>query len=292
LGSGNSAIQNLAVSTFFSQKMSPFVAVLTKAPFVKVTASMKVDYWLLKVAGMTQATLNAESAAGPSMVEICGNLPIVACADANQHPTFGYIPTTVYDLLLDDNKKLIGPGNFGLINMGTKKNDWVSWTSGALNTCATINLDTDITSITGKNVGPLSKCLNARFINNSGCNERAGGTTPPRDINTCEDFAQNSMTPTKTYPYASYATNAACTTGLGATNNSSPSKAKRRLVKIIMVKCNGTTNGTDVVQPVGSGCFFMRSQSDGKSLRAEYMGPCPAGFDDGDSNKITLYKTN
>lgn len=54
LGNGNSAIQNVTVSAVFSQKMSPFVAVTTKAPYVKVSASLTVDYWLLRIAGMTQ----------------------------------------------------------------------------------------------------------------------------------------------------------------------------------------------------------------------------------------------
>ena len=302
LGAGNSAIQNVKVTTVFSQKM-PFQAITTKAPFVKVTASLPADYWLLRVAGKTQTTFNAESTAGPSMVEICGNLPIMACGTESTPITYGYTTGQVYNLLADPSS--LGPGNFGLINVGTKQTEWVEWTSGARNTCLPMNIETEITTVPGGKVGPLEKCLNSRFNNNTGCQETSGFATPPRDINTCEDNCLSTsggghgggsgQCTQINYTYSQYAVNAACTTGKGAYPSDTPNKAKRRMVRLVIGQC-GDINGRKVVYPFGSGCFFIRNQYDSqgadKQLKVEYIGPCPSGFDDSISNKITLYKSN
>ena len=292
----------------YSSTLSPWVDGSTPAKFVKVKAQLPISWWLLQVIGVPGFSWEQTAVAGPSNVVVCGNVPFVGCGYANSPPQYGYVVGQVYNLKRynQNGDWDIGPGNFGLF--AQSGGDYLSFLSGAINTCAPINAGSDITTIPGSRANAVGKALNTRFD---------AGSTPPWDFNVCtngpDNFAIDSFgVPTwiTQYPYSLYNASTQSTTAAGQQNCTNTSAGQvpasktinaatgikyRRLVKIIIADCTGTSNGSGSVSVKGSGCFFLLHKVDENNSRkqpifAEYIGECPAGFGGAQSSKVVLYR--
>ena len=275
----------------YSELADPFIAVTDlsiDAQFVKISLKqLTLDSFLANVFSFNKR-VSATALAGPSTaVENCfTNLVPMAVCGTGTTPPFGLVHNNLYLMKISsDSNSPIGAGNFQLIRLENNSGaaDIRTAMAGEANivkTCFDTGIDNQsVPTEPGNTVGPVAQGLNTRMGQWQG---PVNSTEHPRDENICQgltievesDGSLEASALTKAYRAAWYVNDNAslavsCTApaaGLQVNpqqpdfSRVSPATAGRRIMNVVISKCDGETNGQNNLDFLGVGCFFLTQQ--------------------------------
>jgi len=304
-----------AVLSFeYSLLADPFIAVTDisiDAPYVKISLTqLTLDNFLANVFSFDKK-VSATALAGPSTaIENCfTNLVPMSVCGTGTTPPFGLIHNNLYVMKIGSNtESAIGAGNFQLIRLENNSGaaDIRTAMAGEDNiarTCFDTGEDNEsVPTEPGNSVGPVAQGLNTRL---GKWNGPVNSTEHPRDENICqgtkieieEDGSLEIAALTKAYRAAWYIAdndNAAtsCTAPAAGLNVNpqeanfsrvSPSSPGRRIMNVVISKCDGETNGANHLDFLGVGCFFLTQEVENKGQESyvvgEFLYDCSGGGD-------------
>lgn len=267
----------------------------------------------------------AVAVAGPSPTEPCDITPLMVCGDPNQYnPSTGLFWGYRFGDLevlksAANNAPSVGPGNFQLIRLGdmTGADDIRDALCGGVKKCYPVG--NKVETQPGNSVGPVAQGLNTRF----------GVYDGPVDSSCPPDLVTSFSSPKMIYDDSTSPATVKYQGGLVSSNNgdlSTPSASlldykdwkrsvadcpngcepngayERRMLKIVVGNCNGTSGGQTTVPVLGFACFFLLQTVSQTGTEAQifgqfvkecdgdnYPGATPA--DDAGPQIIQLYKT-
>ncbi|MNM99638.1 hypothetical protein D3C81_1122030 [compost metagenome] len=266
----------------------------------------------------------AIATAGPSPTSPCDLAPLMICGDPTKNnPAAGMfwgfqfgdlqVLKTGAGKSTDD----IGPGNFQLLDLGTKILEGMA---GGHTACS--NVGNNVLTDPGNKVGPASQGLNTRFGIYKG--STSASEYPPDLVTTSstpELIYDDSVKPPARYngqPVTSSNGNltaggnaildyndwrasvAACVAG--ASGCESNGVFERRMLKIVVGDCTGKQNGSTLIPVLGFGCYFVVQPMDKGGTNSQIFGQfvkeCegdnvagPSPSTDAGPQIIQLYKT-
>lgn len=277
----NRVVNNgLEISVQYSNTLNPFAPGTAPAQYVRVVAR-EFSMWtgLTALVGMDDMKTAASAVAGPStnigpLTEVCDVAPMVVCGDpVAPAPFFGYQLDTLQVLKLasgNNQSNEIGPGNFHLIRLDGNGGSVVRQNmAGSFDSC--VDGSGSVETQTGNVVGPVTQGLNTRFGEYSG-----GGVNqtqhPP-------DVVIDSPSPSLTYnPDTNQISQGSEIVQTGADINfnfdaytaqvqaqnydyqplpDGPGAPERRVLTIPIADCSGPGGGTETLQVLGFGCYFL-----------------------------------
>lgn len=276
-------------------------------------------------------TLGAKSVAaiataGPSPTSPCDIAPLMVCGDPAQYnPSSGNFWGYQFgDLQVlktaAGNSSAIGPGNFQLIRLpGNAGGDDIRKAlAGGVEQCHGVG--EQVETEPGNTVGPVVDGLNTRFGQASTSQYPADlvitantpsltyndKLSPPRvEYNGLPVDSSNgnlSTSSSQLFDYLDWARDsAACIAGTGS-NCVAGGVFERRILKIVVGNCTGTSSGQTSVPVLGFGCFFVLQPAEQKGNEAQIFGqfvrecegdnvPGPNPQQDKGPQIIQLYKT-
>ncbi|MBL4823268.1 MAG: hypothetical protein JKX90_07075 [Colwellia sp.] len=312
-----------AVLSFeYSVDADPFLAVTDlsiDAKFVKVSlAQLSLDNFLANVFSFNKQ-VSATALAGPSTaIENCfTNLVPMAVCGTGTTPPFGLAQNILYMMKIGSNtESTIGAGNFQLIRLENNSGAADIRTAMAgedniVKTCFATGTDNEsVPTEPGNSVGPVAQGLNTRM---GFWNGPVNSDEHPRDENICqgqkievEDIEVNGVINPEALAEA-YATKAyqagwyvddnnkaipSCTPPTeGLTVNPQednfsqvlPASPGRRIMNVVIAKCDGETNGANDLDFLGVGCFFLTQKVEHKGQESyvigEFLYDCSGGGD-------------
>ncbi len=281
----NSSQVTAQMNIAFSQRPDPFIEDnANTARYVKVEiTALNLNNFFADILSFNKQ-IGATALAGPSTaLEECFNnlVPMMVCGEdipPTANSFFGLPKGELYLTKIGSNANSpIGPGNFQLLRLGNNTGaadiraalageDYVGQSCFSTGTG-----NASVPTEPGNTVGPVSQGLNTRMGIWQG---PVNHNDHPRDINNCQGELINlnatgdgleATAAAKAYSYATYlADNIAggsCsnipnqTTGNIVSTN--PAQVKRRVLNIVIGKCDGNTNGANNIDYLGVGCFFL-----------------------------------
>ncbi|PHR85347.1 MAG: hypothetical protein COA59_03065 [Colwellia sp.] len=299
-----------AVLSFeYSIDADPFLAVADPdAKFVKISLTqLSLDNFLANVFSFNKR-VSATALAGPSTaIENCFTnlVPMAVCGTGNTTP-FGLIHNSLYMMKIGSNtESAIGAGNFQLIRLENNSGAADIRTAMAgedniVKTCFTTGSDNEsVPTEPGNSVGPVAQGLNTRM---GFWNGPVNADEHPRDENICQgqkievadievDGVINSEALAEAYATKAYRASwyvddnnkaiPSCTpptAGLTANpqeDNFShvlPASPGRRIMNVVIAKCDGETNGANNLDFLGVGCFFLTQKVEHKGQESYVIG--------------------
>lgn len=281
----------LTVTVQFSTTLDPFVPGSVPAQYVRVIADgMAVPGVLIPVLGIDELPVGASAVAGPSptLGQVCNIAPMMACGSAADptDPYFGYTPGEVTVLKTSSGGGgdfEVGPGNFQLVRLDGASGaaDIRSALAGSYDGCVTPSDDT-IPTEPGNTIGPVAQGLNTRLGDYAG---PMGGTRdqhPPDHVldqitpMTYEDgivYYDGTPNPTSDdlpFDYQDYV-NHTLDPGYWS-DYAADGKPFRRVLRMPVGQCDGTTSGQGDVPLLGVLCFFLMQEVVQKGNEAEVFG--------------------
>ncbi len=314
---------------------------VTPDGYVRVRATnFRMASWFVTVVGIDELLTDATAVAGPSPTFtkddlVCDLAPMMVCGT----PPEDAPPDTYLGYVLDDVQILktstsggnfeVGPGNFQLVRLdgGQGGADVREAMAGGGIEC--VNSSGDIETEPGNTVGPVVQGLNTRFGEYNGPLRNTEEDYPPdvivegnaseieKDLSTgvvivtdaddnthvC-DGATNAHEDCLTYSWSNYQAQM----GPGPYDydpvtgtNGILGSFWRRVMKLPIGNCNGTTSGQGTVPYLGAGCFFLLQPAVQKGNESHVYGQFIKGCDvDGEAGpepnngpggyRIVLYK--
>ncbi|MBV7524099.1 hypothetical protein PS647_00520 [Pseudomonas fluorescens] len=268
--------------------------------------------------------VSAIATAGPSPASPCDLTPLMVCGDATKSSPFGFNFGDLQVLKSAKNEKdLIGPGNFQLLDFGSGGNTVRDDLAGEVSECR--NVGDNVLTKPGNTAGPAVQGLNTRFGDYSGPLGGSDSTYPP-------DLVISYSKPLMTYkahgqdppqvesdgqpvtasngnlyaggkPLLDYndwlASFAACVAGSG-TGCQSNGASERRILKVVIGDCSGKNDGASSIPVLGFGCFFVIQPAThgDASIFGQFVKECegdnvpgPTPSTDSGPQIIQLYKT-
>jgi hypothetical protein len=282
---------SLTVQVQFSATLDPFVPGSTPAEYVRVIATgLDLPGWFIPVMGFDEKRIGASAVAGPSptLGQVCNVVPMMACGDAAATDgLYGYSAGEVSVLKGGSGgPDEVGPGNFQLVRLDGSAGgaDVRDALAGTYDACVTPTDDT-IPTEPGNTVGPVAQGLNTRLGLYSGPVSGERDLFPPDLVKdqitplTYEeetdeihyDGAPISETNPLPWDYNRYLTQMM---NQGAWNlyDEENGKALRRVLRVPVGDCTGTTNGQGDVPLLGVLCFFLMQEVAQKGNEAEVFG--------------------
>jgi hypothetical protein len=282
---GNAELQSIGggdVDVSFSPTLDPFNAGGAPPRFVRVAVdSFAMSSWLIQAIGIPNKTVGGSAVAGPSSVlrEVCDLAPIAPCADLAEDPSdggsyWGYQingPEVVLKTGSGAKDWDVGPGNYQNIEIGCGPGAACvrEGMAGAYNACLTVGETT--TTKPGNNVGPNAQGLNTRL----GCPPPGCGPLK----NESDVYKPDVIVDTKPDGYPdTWDQYQADRKDPSAWDNPPPEgEFERRILKVPIISCTGTTNGAGTVTILGVGCFFITrpaAQNGHQEIYGQFLGEC------------------
>jgi len=276
------ALGDMSVVVQFSDTLNPFVPGGVSPNYVRVRANnFDLESWFIQVLGITQKTVGASAVAGPSTnlvydEPVCGLAPMMVCGDPSDTPTsesaWGYEVGEISVLKTSSGSGgtwEVGPGNFQLIRLdgGQGGADVRDAMAGDWDAC--LSADGDIETEPGNTIGPVAQGLNTRFGDYNG---PVNSTDHPPDVIVTENtvaITETSTADSLNYNYNGFESDKAAGNydyqprpdGIGVFD--------RRILRVPIGDCDGTTNGQGTVSSLGFGCFFLLQKVKQKGNEAE-----------------------
>ncbi|MCQ4326047.1 pilus assembly protein [Stutzerimonas stutzeri] len=229
----------------------------------------------------TNKAVAAIATAGPSPTSPCNIAPLMVCGNPGQHDPdagmfWGYRFGDLEVLKgAAGNSPAIGPGNFQLIRLGDSAGgaDVREALAGGIEQCNSVGKAVETEP--GNTVGPVSQGFNTRFGQYAGALSNSAGEYPP-DLVT--DYSSPAISYNNATAQAEYQGQAVSS---NAGNLSTASAAlldyndwrqrvadcpngcradgvfERRMLKIVLGDCSGSSGGQTSVPVLGFGCFFL-----------------------------------
>ena len=305
-----------AVLSFeYSELADPFIAVTDlsiDAPYVKIALKqLTLDNFLANVFSFNKQ-VSATALAGPSTaVKNCFTnlVPMAVCGTGTTSP-FGLIHNNLYVMKIGSNTESpIGAGNFQLIRLENNSGaaDIRTAMAGEDNidkTCFATGTDNEsVPTEPGNSVGPVAQGLNTRL---GKWNGPVNSTEHPRDKNICqgqkieidefgalEGDAENKAYTALQYKIDNDAGLSSCTAPGAAPydlavddidiNIPSLASSGRRIMNVVISKCDGESNGANNLDFLGVGCFFLTQEVENKGQESYVVGQflyeCSGGGD-------------
>jgi hypothetical protein len=312
----------LSMTIQFSATLDPFVPGSLPAQYVRVIATgLELPGWFIPIMGRAALNVAASAVAGPSpaLGEVCNVVPMMACGndDDPTDPFFGYTPgdVTVLKTSSSNGNFGVGPGNFQLVRLNGSSGaaDVREGLAGSYNACVAPDKDT-IPTQPGNTIGPVAQGLNTRFGQYTGpmggkraqypSDKVLDQITPLtyRDGTLYYNGIPNPDSDDLPFDYKDYIND---TLNPGAWSRYDVSGSEfRRVLRMPIGQCNGTTNGQGDVPLLGVLCFFLLQEVTQKGNEAEVYGQfmgadgsCPVSGKPGPSPtaepgpyRIQLYK--
>lgn len=280
----------LSVSVEFSATLDPFAPGTAPADYVRVTATgFDLPGWLIPVLGVDQLTVAATAVAGPSptLGEVCNVVPMMACGDASDpsDPLYGYTPgeVTVLKTSAGGGDFEVGPGNFQLMRLDgdTGGADLRESLAGSFDSCVSTQ-DETVETEPGNSIGPVTQGINTRLGIYSGPMSGQRDRYPP-DLPldqitplTSEDgtvYYNGIANPTSAdlpFDYEDYLANL-LNSGFW-TEYDQNGVEFRRVLRMPVGDCDGTTNGQGQVEVLGVLCFLLLQEAIQRGNEAEIYG--------------------
>lgn len=312
-----------AVLSFeYSELADPFIAITdlsVDAQFIKISLKqLTLDNFLANVFNFNKK-ISATAMAGPSTaVKNCFTnlVPMAVCGTGTEAP-FGFEHNKLYLMKIGSNtESAIGAGNFQLIRLANNSGaaDIRTAMAGEENIVKTCFDDSEnnesVPTEPGNSVGPVAQGLNTRL---GKWNGPVNSDEHPRDENICQgqqieiddievdglisaDALAAAFT-TKAYRAAWYETDnnkssPSCTVPpLDLSVNpqepnfslGSPASPGRRIMNVVISKCDGESNGANNLDFLGVGCFFLTQDVENKGQESfvigEFLYDCSGGGD-------------
>ncbi|WP_057830563.1 TadE/TadG family type IV pilus assembly protein [Colwellia sp. TT2012] len=298
----------------YSVTPDPFIVVTNtsiEAQFVKVSLKqIPLDNFLANVFSFNKR-VSATALAGPSTaVENCfTNLVPMSVCGIEGEENFGLEKNTLYVMKIGSNTdSTIGTGNFQLIRLASNSGaaDIRTAMAGEDNitkTCFATGTDNaSVPTEPGNNVGPVAQGLNTRM---GKWNGPVNATDHPRDENICQglkieiedDGSLEASALTKAYRATWYINDnkniaLSCQAPpAGLTINpqepdfsrQSLASAERRIMNVVISKCDGKINGANNLDFLGVACFFLTQEVEHKGQESyvigEFLYDCSGGGD-------------
>jgi len=312
-----------AVLSFeYSELADPFIAVTDlniDAQFVKVSLKqLTLDNFLANVYDFNKQ-ISATALAGPStaVTNCFTNLvPISVCGTGTEAP-FGFEHNKLYMMKIgSDTESAIGAGNFQLIRLENNSGaadirTAMAGEDNVVKTCFDNSPNNEsVPTEPGNTVGPVAQGLNTRL---GKWNGPVNSDEHPRDENICQgqqiaiddieiDGLINSEAlveafENKVYRAAWYIgdnkkSSPFCTVPtLDLSINpqepnfsqGSPAAPGRRVMNVVISKCDGKTNGANNLDFLGVACFFLTQEVENKGQESfvlgEFLYDCSGGGD-------------
>ncbi|EJM77017.1 TadE/TadG family type IV pilus assembly protein [Pseudomonas sp. GM55] len=274
--------------------------------------------------GLGDKAVSAIATAGPSPASPCDLTPLMVCGDATKSSPFGFNFGNLQVLKAAKNEKdLIGPGNFQLLDFGSGGNTVRDDLAGEISECR--NVGDHVLTKPGNTAGPAVQGLNTRFGDYSGplkgsastyppdlvisystplMTEKAHGKNPPQVESGGQPVtASNGNLYAGGKPLLDYndwlASFAACVAGSG-TDCQSNGASERRILKVVIGDCSGKNDGASSIPVLGFGCFFViqPATNGDASIYGQFVKECegdnvpgPTPSTDSGPQIIQLYKT-
>ena len=256
------------------------------ARYVRVTVAelpLQGFFW-----GMLQALGNdvekeiaAIATAGPSPTSPCDIAPLMVCGDPNQHdPANGLVWGYRFGDLevlkgAAGNDPVIGPGNFQLIRLGDSSGaaDVRQALAGGTEQCNSVG--ESVETEPGNTIGPVSQGFNTRFGQYSGALSGSADQYPPDFVT---DFSSPRMSYNDSTGQAEYQGEVVSASGGDLSTASTAlldyndwrqrvancpngcradGVSERRILRIVLGNCTGSSGGQTSVPVLGFGCFFL-----------------------------------
>jgi hypothetical protein len=249
----------------YSATLNPFTSGSTTGPYVRARATgFQLSSWFARIFGITSLQVTGSAVAGPSapLTTVCDVAPVVICEGTQSGP-YGRIYGEVYDLTIPNNNSEIGPGNFQLLDFGTGADTVRDALAGNYSQC--LNINDQVTSQPGGEVGPVSQGIETRF--DTSCPNNLSETE-------CANYPiQPDKVSTQGISYSQYETK--------YTNEDFDHPdgiAGRRILKIPVANCPGVGagGGKETLTVIGVACFFLRDEPNNGNLKGEFIGACNA----------------
>ena len=282
----------------YSNTLVPFAAGTAPALYVRVRVTgFSISSTLASVAGFNNFNIGASAVAGPSPTinTACNIAPIMMCGTTStaSAPIFGYSSGEITILkYAGGSGSGIGPGNYGLLDVGSGASAVRTALAGGYAGCETVG--TSATVEPGVASGPTSQGINTRFNEYQG---PMGGTqaTYPPDVITTQPSGNNrlscgdkSCTTVVTGSPATTVTNASQYTGWSYEGMYQPRLASqsydvapptgvpdRRILAVPIGDCSGGVNGSSPVSIIGLACIFLlQDVSSDSNVYGEVLSNC------------------
>lgn len=244
--------------------------------------------------GLGTKAVAAIATAGPSPTSPCDLAPLMICGDPTKNNPaagmfwgFQFGDLQVLKTGAGKSTDSIGPGNYHLLDLGTKVFEGMA---GGHKACS--NVGNDVLTDPGNKVGPASQGLNTRFGIYKGT--VSASDYPP-------DLVTTSSTPEMTYddsvnPPARYqgqpvtSSNGNLTAGGNAILDYNDWRAsvaacmaggsgcqgngvfERRMLKVLVGDCTGKQNGSTWIPVLGFGCYFVVQPMDKGGTDSQIFG--------------------
>ncbi|QDP02064.1 Tad domain-containing protein [Thalassotalea sp. PS06] len=281
-GANTSTVQVTSLlSVDFSESPDPFISSTSSdAIYAKVSIEdVPLDSFFARIFSFAK-DVTATALAGPSTdltSDKCTSdlVPLLICGDKSQPPSetgawgFNYGDLTVMKIGSNTESR-VGPGNFQLVRLpgNSGKNDVRDALANGNSFCLG---DLDINSFTtetGNAVGP-TEALDARFTGSA----QGLKSVDARDWNTCQGppIAYDDTQPdlmesgylSKAYRFSSYKTDteaSSCSLPGSLDVVKSGGLPDRRLFNVVVVECDGETNGHKLLSVIDFMCVFLTQQ--------------------------------
>jgi hypothetical protein len=285
----------------YSKFPDPFIVAAAgeEAPYVKVSLTqLSLDNFLANIFNFNKR-ISATAMAGPSTaIKNCFTnlVPMMVCGTSDT-PPYGLDQTKLYVMKIGSNTDSdIGPGNFQLIKLEDNGKDAVRTAlAGEENisqTCFTTGVDNaSVPTEPGKAVGPVAQGLNTRL---GTWNGPVNSIDHPRDINICQGPKINidddgslvaedlpNAYRAATYTLDNVGSDKSCAAPLTGNIRYADATPGRRIMNVVIGKCDGKANGANNIDFYGVGCFFLTQSVENKGPESyvvgEFLSDCPGG---------------
>lgn len=256
-----------------SPTLVPFVAGGAEPQFLRLSVdTLPVSFYLAQVLPGAGDTIGvgstAVAGAAPTGTTVCRAIPVMFCAgnsddDCSDGSCFGYTVGAEIELTLKSDKKSLGPGNYGLIEIscGPGADCVRKALAGGEAFCFTEG--GTVSTEPGKEVGPVDQGLGTRFGLYQGS---MNSTDYPPDLVTTP---APSMGPP--LYQAAYEARLADPTKW---NFPTTGRAQRRVVVVPFGDCSTPVTGRKNVTVVGAGCFLLTRPPNGGEIYGQLIDRC------------------
>jgi hypothetical protein len=275
-----SVFGNLTRTVEYSSTLLPFNAGTAPPLYVRVrVSSFSISATLASVAGINNFNIAASAVAGPSTAinTACNIAPIMMCGGPStaSAPIFGYSSGEITVLkYAGGTSSGVGPGNYGLLDVGSGSSAVRTALAGSYAGCETISNSAVVEP--GVSSGPVSQGINTRFNEYQGPMGGTQATYPPDVITaqpsgsgrlSCADKACTSVvagSPSQTIAsasdYPSWSYEGMYQPRLAGQNyDVAPPTGvpDRRILAVPIGDCSGGVNGSSPVNILGLACVFL-----------------------------------
>jgi hypothetical protein len=285
----------LGITVEFSETLDPFMPGTTPAQYVRVIANgLSLPSWFIQVLGFNEKRVGASAVAGPSptLAIVCDVAPMMACGDPAATDDFwGYAPgdVTVLKTSANGGDFPVGPGNFQLVRLDGARGgaDIRSGLAGTYDACMTVDGE-NIATEPGNTIGPVAQGLNTRLGIHRGPMSQDVSLYPSDLVRdqisplTYEESADGNervvyyqgqpIGPDNTLPWDYQYYMDEMTDSSSWNFYDEDGVALRRVLRLPVGDCDGTTNGAGDVPLLGVLCFFLLQEVSTNGSEAEVFG--------------------